>query len=45
MSSNDKVVLTVKRFDGYDRYNGSTIVITKDQKKIAGLAYGRRIYH
>lgn len=34
MSGNNKVVLTIKRFDGYDRHNGSTIIITKDQKRL-----------
>lgn len=34
MSDNNKVVLTIKGFDGYSHYNGNTIVLTKDQKRL-----------
>lgn len=34
MSDNNKVVLTMKGFDGYSCYNGNTIILTKDQKRL-----------
>lgn len=34
MSDNNKVVLTIKGFDGYSCHNGNTIILTKDQKRL-----------
>lgn len=34
MSDNNKVVLTMKGFDGYSCFNGKTVILTKDQKRL-----------